>query len=111
MFYKLLLRPQGVSTATTQFIGDTMEYVQATGQAIFSPDGRKYASYHPRYTDNDLLIMDFDRCSGNFNNPVHVSIDDSASAGGVAFSSNSRFLYLTSRNYIYQFDMNDTNIV
>ncbi len=110
LFYKLLLTPQGVSNSFSQSIGDTMQYVQATGQAVFSPDGTKYASYHARYTDNDLLILDFDRCTGNFSNPIHVSIDDSSASGGVAFSPNSQFLYACSRNYVYQFNMNDTNV-
>lgn len=110
LFYKLLLTPQGVSAPVSQSIGDTMHYVQATGQAVFSPDGSKYSSYHARYTDNDLLVLDFDRCNGDFFNPLHVSIDDSSSSGGVAFSPNSRFLYVCSRNYVYQFDMIDTNI-
>jgi hypothetical protein len=109
-YYKLLLSPSGVSSPIIQNIGDTMQYIQGTGQAVFSRDGRKYASYHPNDPDNDLLILDFDRCTGNFSKPIHVSINDSSVTGGIAFSANSRFLYACSRNYIYQFDMNDTNI-
>ncbi|MBK9477841.1 MAG: T9SS type A sorting domain-containing protein [Bacteroidia bacterium] len=110
LFYKVLLTPQGVSSPTTQYIGDTMQFVQAIGQAVFSPDGTKYASYHAKHNDNDLLILDFDRCSGTFSNPIHITIDDSASAGGVAFSPNSQLIYVSSINYVYQFDVAAANI-
>jgi hypothetical protein len=110
LFYKLLLSPQGVSTPLTQNIGDTMNYVQAIGQVVFSPDGTKYASYHPYDNEDDLLLLNFDRCSGNFYDPIQVAFDDSSVYGGVAFSPNSQRLYVCSRNYVYQLNMIDTNI-
>ncbi|MBL0102940.1 MAG: hypothetical protein IPP51_03815 [Bacteroidetes bacterium] len=55
-------------------------------------------------------IWDFDRCTGDFSNLVHIDINDSAFAGGAAFSLTGRYLYLSSVNYIYQFDMAATNI-
>jgi hypothetical protein len=41
---------------------------------------------------------------------LHLSINDSAGGGGVAFSSNSQVLYVSSMNYIYQFDLTSVNI-
>lgn len=111
LFYKVLLTPQGVITSFPQNIGDTMKIPQAIGQAVFSPDGTKYASYHAYDLENDLLILNFDRCTGNFYDPIHVDFNDSSVTGGVAFSPNSQFLYVSSRNYVYQLNMLDTNIV
>ena len=77
------------------------------GQSCFSPDGNKFAYYDPV---NDLDILGFDRCTGQFNNSIHININDSALNGGVAFSPNSQYLYVSSTMYVYQFDMNATDI-
>jgi DNA-binding beta-propeller fold protein YncE len=110
LFYKVLFSPQGVIAAIPQYIGDTMNVPQAIGQAVFSPDGTKYVSYHAYDLENDLLILNFDRCTGNFYDPIHVDFKDSSVTGGVAFSPNSQFLYVSSRNYVYQLNMLDSNI-
>lgn len=105
-YYKFLITPHSVSGPFTQNIGSFMMY-RGLGQSCFSPDGKKFACYHPL---EDLDVMDFDRCTGNFSNFIHVSINDSAAAGGVAFSSNSKLLYVSSTKYVYQINLNDTNI-
>ena len=48
--------------------------------------------------------MDFDRCTGEFSNLIHITINDSMPTGGCAFSPSGRFLYVSSTNYLYQFD-------
>ncbi|MBL0340572.1 MAG: T9SS type A sorting domain-containing protein [Bacteroidetes bacterium] len=80
--------------------------------AGFSPDGKKYASFHAEYTTvGGLDIFDFDRCSGMFNNPIHIIIPQSSGfSGGMAFSPNSRFLYTANIESVYQFDMDASNI-
>jgi len=82
------------------------------GQASFSSNGELYARYD---YENDLDIFEFDRCTGQLSNALHIPISDSSdfygdSFGGVAFSPNNRYLYVSSRNYLYQFDLADTNI-
>ncbi|MBL0103915.1 MAG: T9SS type A sorting domain-containing protein [Bacteroidetes bacterium] len=77
------------------------------GQAVFSPQGNKFAYYEPY---GDLDIWDFDRCSGAFTNQVHIDINDSAFAGGAAFSQSGRYLYISSTSYMYQFDVLSNNI-
>jgi Secretion system C-terminal sorting domain len=60
-----------------------------------------------------LQIFDFDRCSGILSNPLHIPIVDAADtifAAGLAFSPSGRFLYVSSTNYIYQFDMEAADI-
>ena len=54
--------------------------------------------------------MDFDRCTGDFSNCIHIAINDSAISCGVAFSENSNVLYASSTVYIYQFDLTSSNI-
>ena len=78
------------------------------GQACFSPDGSKYAILNlvsltePHYLD----IHDFDRCTGKLSNQIRIHHDEPATySGGVAFSSNNRFLYLSSFDNVYQLDL------
>ncbi len=105
-YFKFLVTPGGISAPYIQNIGKIMVNYGG-GQTVFSPDGSKFAIYH---AGDDLDIMDFDRCTGDFSNCVHVAIDDSAYAAGAAFSENSKVLYLSSTNYIYQFDLTAANI-
>ena len=103
--YKFLITAAGIQGPWVQ---DLLTYRDSYfGQAVFSPQGDKFAYYE---AFGDLDIWDFDRCTGDFSNQIHVDINDSAAAGGAAFSSTGRFLYLSSIKYMYQFDMQATNI-
>ncbi|MBK9673444.1 MAG: T9SS type A sorting domain-containing protein [Bacteroidetes bacterium] len=106
MFFEFLISPTGISGPFSQSIGSILNE-GAVGQACFSPDGKKYARYFP---DDDLDIYDFDRCTGILSNPVHIIINDGAFCAGASFSANSKYLYISSQNYIYQFDVHAPNI-
>jgi Secretion system C-terminal sorting domain len=109
-YYKLLISMDSI-IVNKQHIGyPTNNWDDSTGEASFSPDGNKFARYTIRA---DLQIFDFDRCTGNLTNAIHVPIVDAADtsyAAGLAFSPNNRFLYLSSTKYIYQFDLQSTDI-
>ena len=75
--------------------------------AVFSPNGDKFIKYDPV---DDVHIFDFDRSTGLLSNFVHISIQDSAFAGGCAVSPNNRFLYITSEWDLYQFDLQADDI-
>lgn len=105
-FYKYLVTPSIIDGPFIQDIG--VVRISEGGQTCFSPDGKKFAFYEPPI--NDLDIFDFDRCTGNFSNPIHIDFTDSAYLGGVAFSPNSKVLYVSSTSYVYQFDLNAPNI-
>ena len=105
--YRLLLTPSGVSVNGTQAIGEVR--TPDHGQACFSPDGSRYA-YYSGFGTADLDIFNFDRCTGLFSNPVNINIDDSNSLGGVAFSPNGRFLYVSSVLDVYQYDTEASDI-
>ena len=106
IYLTLLLTPYGISGPFTQHAGP---YIYGGGgdQSVFSPDGKKFVRYQ---IDDDLDIFDFDRCSGILSNPIHIDLNDTAGGGGVAISPNSRFLYVSTTNYVYQYDLDDTNI-
>ncbi len=106
LFFEYLISPSGILGPYFQNIGSVLNEGGA-GQVCFSPDGKKYARYFP---DDDIDLFDFDRCTGILNNWIHIPIHDSSFAGGISFSPSSRYLYISSQNYIYQFDVSDSNV-
>jgi len=106
-FYRLLVTPAGVSVEGQQSIGAFRP--PDNGQACFSPDGSKFAYYWGE-PGADLDIFDLDRCTGLFSDPVYVAITDYDGGGGVAFSPNGRFVYVSSVFDVYQFDTEAADI-
>ncbi|MEI6409486.1 MAG: PKD domain-containing protein [Bacteroidota bacterium] len=74
-------------------------------QAVFSPDGSRYARYNPFY---GLYLYDFDRCSGELSNLRFFSVSKTAQglAGGVCFSPNGNLLYLSEYDSLFQISLN-----
>jgi len=109
-FYRLLVTPDTILNHGLQAIGDTVP--SGLGQAAFSPDGTKYArlNIYRLGQDQYVDIYDFDRCTGTFSNPVQFTYRDTALMGGLAFSENSRFLYVSSFRFTYQFDLEVENV-
>ena len=107
-YHRLLLSPSGLSDAGIQCLGWEWSDADAQGQCTFSPDGKKYL----RIASQDgLLIYDFDRCSGSLSAPVEVLFpDEEFYFAGVAVSPNNRFVYATTRNRAYQFDLFASNV-
>jgi hypothetical protein len=97
--YKILFAPQGIASITTQTFG-LPNPSNTIGQSKFSPDGSKF-SYHNRVfaplgsVTHEIRYFDFDRCSGLFSNNTIISFVDSNSGNGLAFSSDSKYLYFT----------------
>lgn len=106
IFYKLLLTSNGIEMINSQDMD--IDYTDtAIGMSRFTPDGSKYVKYDLRFLPigNVLDIYDFDRCSGELSNPLKIPLGDTTAVGGITFSPSSRFLYTTSRNTVYQFDL------
>ncbi len=107
-YYEYLFSPAGLQGPFIQNIGCAFPYTNDfIWQCCFSPDGKKFSAVTYRDT---LDIMDFDRCTGILSNSISISINDSGVGRGVAFSPNSRYLYLSSMNYLYQYDTDSSNI-
>ncbi len=79
-------------------------YSGASGDAKFSPDGRKYACFNEV---EGLLLYDFDREQGSLANEQHIPWSMGAGNSGresCEWSPNSRFLYLTQPDTLWQLD-------
>lgn len=98
-YYRLLVTPAGVEVQGTQSIG--MVRPADNGQSCFSPDGSKYTYY---WSWQGLELFHFDRCTGLFSGPYFSSLGVADYGLGVAFSPDSRFLYTTLTQDVYQFD-------
>lgn len=111
-YYKLFLTSDSLFIHDLQAIGNDNIW-DAAGQACFSPDGSRYAviSY-----DNSVNLFRFDRCTGQFYdsvffmvpNPTPGQVDNEP--WGVAFSPNSRYLYIVLYSRILQYDTWSVNI-
>jgi hypothetical protein len=104
---------QGFTGAASRFGGADID-----GQSMFSADGTKYAS--TQFGFSGVFVADFDRCTGMLSNPkVYkvpaqlVSIPSGptfldSTSGGLAFSPNGRYLYVSGACNIHQLDLNST---
>jgi len=89
----------GFSNFNKQKIGDVLT---GTQQCNFSPDGTKYALYN--FVETYVSLFDFDRTTGTLSNYRKFNLPDTNRYGGCAFSPNSRFLYVTQLDKIWQYD-------
>ncbi len=110
LIYKFLVTPNGINGPYTQNIG--INRINGFGQVKFSPDGKKFAYLFANYTTTgNLEVFDFDRCTGQFTNPIHLIIPQSNGyGGGVEFSSNSNLLYVCNIDSVYQYDITNPNL-
>jgi hypothetical protein len=109
-YHRALLIKDSVSYVGKQKIEDKHGYTYRdwSGQSTFSPNGKKYIRTSPQ---NGTYIFDFDRCTGLLSNPVFIdTLRPYYYYTGVGVSPNSRFLYLTVLDALYQFDLEADNI-
>jgi hypothetical protein len=105
-FYKLLLTRNGVEPTTLQKIGPPRG---TYGQSTFSTNGQYYARAG---SFSQLQVFNFDRCSSELSNErTSVFCNPNFTYfSGIAFSPNSRFLYVTTSDSLFQFDMDAPNL-
>ena len=113
-YYKVLLSTEGFSSQSVQQIGFKYPYsdldtlVDIDSQKLFTPDGKKYIDYDAR---NGVRIMDFDRCTGELSDYEWIVFDEFIGNGaGASVSPNSRFLYVTGRRMVLQYDLEANDI-
>nr|MBK9650557.1 T9SS type A sorting domain-containing protein [Bacteroidota bacterium] len=112
--YVVLITPSGITSIKTQKLY-VPTHVTFASQCAFSPNGKKFAYTHfiPPFGNayRDLRIFDFDRCTGLFSNTNLIVFPPPNNEGfGLSFSGNSKYLYLATHNFIYQFNVDSSNI-
>jgi hypothetical protein len=105
-FFVYLLDSLGLHGPDIQPVGYFPEGLGGKGQACFSPDGSKFA----QVVFYSGQLLDFNRCTGKFYNAAPVLFDTIGSDfSGVAFSQNSRYMYVSQVRKLYQFDLSVEN--
>ena len=103
VYFKILLTKDTIMAVDSQSIAESPIFnpYSGVGQAVFTPDGKKWIT-----NGNDqCLIFDFDRTTGELSNLIRVMPQDSGIFYGVAVSPNSRFVYLSNDYDLFQVDL------
>jgi len=88
----------------------------AANQTAFNQTGDKFAIGYVYQTGSikKLLLSDFNRCTGELNNGIYLTMLDSSNMGygiyGLEFSQSGRYLYASSHHAVNQFDLYAGNI-
>ncbi len=113
-YYSLLLRDQKVLKIIR---GKTGQLVSNTvNQSTFSNDGKYYvtSSVHPHVdsTTCHVSLFYFNRATGELSKPryLHFNFKYAFQMLGVAFSPNSKFLYISRLDDIIQIDLTDSTL-
>jgi hypothetical protein len=104
-FYTYLLGEKGIQLVANQLFEDADEYGPGGGQACYSSNGNQFVRHRLNGWYNLLEIFDFDRCTGQLSNYRKIDLPELACEGGVAFSPNSRYLYVPSCLFLYRMDL------
>lgn len=101
-YWTFRLTNNGIDTIFKQCIGEVWGDNDPQGQATFSPNSLKYARGNFQF---DLNIFDFNAHTGLLSHPIKIDFGlDTFYFNGVAFSSNSRFIYAPCYTKLWQFD-------
>jgi len=110
-FYQYLLTPNGLEFQ--QYVAfDFPVYGLGAGQFCYNRDGTKLIMASTRFTTEpfNIVIVDFDRCSGVFSNWLQTQGPMIGDRNGCAVSPNNRYLYVSNYLEIYQYDMEAEDI-
>jgi hypothetical protein len=107
-YYRILFDQEGGHFLGIQPIEEPTDPNAVGGQGKFSPDGSKFAWYHP---SNGLFLYDFNRLTGLLSNYRKIEIPKTDFiTGGCEFSQNGRFLYVNNDTSLFQIDLNVPDI-
>ena len=110
LYRKFLLTPDGITDTLLQNIGPNYMGPLDNSYSRFSLDGSRYVTGAYRGL---ITAMDFDRCTGEFSNPISISNINPpgtvSSSSSVELSPNGRFLYVPDRLGLNQYDLASPN--
>jgi hypothetical protein len=102
-YYSLPVTAAGIGSPVYTCTGKLWGDVDAQGQATFSPDHKRYARING---PGGLHVFQFDPATGQMSyEKGHDFADETFHWAGTAFSPSGRYLYATTRNKLWQFDL------
>jgi hypothetical protein len=100
--YIFKLDNTGFSKVRSQNFGQLFnEGSSSAGSSKFSPDGTRWV-YHCVF--DGFWMLDFDREKGEFSNYKYYSLNHKQWGGGLEWSANGRFIYLSTLDSLFQYD-------
>ncbi len=106
LYYIILVRNGTPEIYNAQKLGPSIH--PGWDHCVFSPDGKSFIRYSWWGTTSDphssIYLYNFDRCSGVLSNFQKYDLKDDG-PGGVAVSPNSRYLYVSNWDTIFQYDL------
>jgi Secretion system C-terminal sorting domain len=107
-YYVIPVTSNGVGLPEKQCLGGVWDLQDGGGQAVFSPDGTRYARVE---AVNGWYLFDFDASTGQLSDPVQLMGTEAENYfRGAAFSPDSRYLYVSARMDLFQFDLQAADI-
>ncbi|MBK7970396.1 MAG: hypothetical protein IPK08_16440 [Bacteroidetes bacterium] len=61
-------------------------------------------------SNSSIVLLDFNRCNGDFSNPRTIKLSDSKYLFGNSFSSDSKYIYACTSTRIFQIDTDNLNV-
>jgi hypothetical protein len=112
--YKFLLTPNNIHFENSQILQTPFSWGYS-GQPVFSPNGEKYAfggSYAivGQNYQSRINLFHFDRCTGFLNIDTTIDYSDGYISYAAAFSPDSKYLYFSTAEHIYQIDADTSDI-
>lgn len=113
IFRRFFFSNEGIQSVGEQAIGETVP--NSVGYSTYSPNGEWYAHYNAYgQTSNpkaSVHFYRFDRCTGTLRDPHYKFYPGTEVYGGVAFSPDSRYLYVSKYTKIFQYDLESSDIL
>ena len=107
-FYILPFINDSIYPVITQHIGLQLSYADGSmGQIVSSNDGSRIAVIFGYTTI--INILDFDRCTGTLSNSLSLTTNFPNNYG-CSLSSSGRFLYASTMDSLFQFDLSASNV-
>lgn len=113
-FYRFLLTPDSLLGPYIQTIGPNYPLPFDNAYSKFSQNGSKFST---GTYEGYVLVMDFDRCIGEFSNPITIfnnasndTLNPLTGSTGVEFSPSGQYIYVSDRVDLHQYDLWSSNI-
>ena len=113
--YKFLLTPDTIMFVNQQNLS-IQGFSGFGGEPTFSPSGEKVAFVGSNgngttgFWSSRVQLFDFDRCDGSFVLDTVIDFSDGNVGVGTAFSPNSKYLYFSTTEHIYQINADTSDI-
>lgn len=108
-FFLFQLTAEGILPAKRITVGLIPSNRDNNSTSVFSKDGTKFATC---FSQDFIQVFDFDRCKGELYNSKRIYNEEihSNGIGSVEISADNHFLYATTLNKIWQYDLWAANI-